>query len=173
MGQNIGVDVSERGPRAMHVAVGERPKDTVFEVRSRMSGGDGLQGCRGQIIAAMPRASVSTPAVTNAISGPRNSGTPGVVCSAMLNHTFRAATSSTPWSSRKSRAALAPSNWRVTRDGQPGLSTGKAVAVSGSTRDELQVLISVAKGHGNPAPWTDVRTNERRCPCRVHIREPI
>ena len=35
----------------------------------------------------MPSTSVSTPAVTRAISGSRNSGTPGVVCRAMLSQT--------------------------------------------------------------------------------------
>src|ERR1700742_3064618 len=55
----------------------------------------------------MPSTSVSTPAVTKAISAPRNSGIPGVVCKAMPSHTLSASLLSTPRSSRKSRAAFA------------------------------------------------------------------
>jgi hypothetical protein len=92
VGEHVGVDVAEGSARPVDVAVGERLKDPMLEVGSRVGGGDGGEGFCGQVVAANSEASVSTPAVTSASSGSKNSGTPGVVCSAMLSHTVRAVT---------------------------------------------------------------------------------
>ncbi len=87
--QHVCVDVPEHRLRPVPVALREALEDASLEVRPRVRRDDRSEGVLRRSSGRHRGRPSRHPRFTSAISGSRNSGTPGVVCSAMPSHTSR------------------------------------------------------------------------------------
>ena len=106
VGQDIGLHIAESGIRLMFDPLVEGLDGVFLEMgRTGISGDHGLALSVGKLEST----SISTPAVSRAITGSMCTGMPGVVCSAIAVQTRSMLLCAMSCDLKKARAALAPS----------------------------------------------------------------